>query len=358
MLFESPTFALGYSAEPQANRVISSMFKTELCSLLDCTYPILQAGMGGVARAELVAAVSRAGGYGFLGMVRERPDFVREQIQAVRAGTERPFGVNLIPAATDPGLLQEELAVCFEEKVHSLCFFWDVDPDAVARAKSHGLLVSYQVGSVEDARLAEAAGADMVIAQGVEAGGHVRGATASLVLLPQVAKAVSCPVVASGGFATGASLVAALALGAAGIHCGTAFLATEESFAHAYHKGKVVEAQSGDTVHTDLFAINWPKGAPVRVIANSLTGAMGDHCFGHDPYARAPEPIGEEHGRPVLRFSTDSPLRGMTGDLEAMALFAGQVTGQITDVPSAARRVEQIMLEAKRVLGRLRSLEE
>src|SRR3546814_6154839 len=111
----------------------------------------------------------------FLGMVREAPALIAEEIAAVRARTDRPFGVNLIPAATDAALLDAELAVCFEQRVHSLCFFWDVDAAAVARAKEAGCLVLYQVGSVADAVAAEKAGADVVIAQGVEAGGHVRG---------------------------------------------------------------------------------------------------------------------------------------------------------------------------------------
>src|SRR5690606_19445450 len=214
----------------------ASALATPLCRLLGCRYPLLLAGMGGVARSELVAAVSSAGGYGFLGMVREAPALIAAEIAAVRARTGRPFGVNLIPAATDAALLEAELAVCFEQRVHSLCFFRDVDAAGGARAKEAGRLVPYQVGPVGDAVAAAAAGADAIIAQGVEAGGHVRGTTASLVLLPQVAAAVSIPVVASGGFATGEGLVAALALGAQGIHCGTAFLATRESFAHDYHK--------------------------------------------------------------------------------------------------------------------------
>jgi nitronate monooxygenase len=241
---------------------------TPICDLLGCRYPILQAGMGGVARLELVAAVAEAGGYGFLGMVRESPDLIAREIDKVRARTDGPFGVNLIPAATDPDLLEAELFVCLQKKVHSLCFFWDVHADVIARAKAAGCRVLYQVGSVEDAVAAAEAGADAIIAQGFEAGGQLRGTVSSLVLLPQVVRAVSIPVIACGGFASGESLIAALALGAQGIHCGTAFLVTEESFAHAYHKERVVRAKSEDTVYTDAFAINWPPDSPVRVVAN------------------------------------------------------------------------------------------
>jgi nitronate monooxygenase len=327
---------------------------TPLCDLLGCRYPILQAGMGGVARSELAAAVTEAGGYGFLGMVREKPELIAQEIDAVRARTDRPFGVNLIPGATDRGLLEAELTVCLDKRVHSLCFFWDVCADAVAIAKAAGCRVLYQVGSVEDAITAEEAGADIIIAQGFEAGGHVRGITSSLVLLPQVVRAVSVPVVASGGFASGESLIAALALGAQGIHCGTAFLATEESFAHAYHKDRVVRATSEDTVYTDAFAINWPPNSPVRVIANNLTRGLGQHLLGHDPKDILGEVIAEEEGRPIYKFSTDSPLRTTTGELECLALFAGQVVGEIETIPSAGERVWEIVSAARATLDRLR----
>jgi nitronate monooxygenase len=327
--------------------------RTALCELLGCRYPILQAGMGGVARAELVAAVARAGGYGFLGMVRESPERVAREIDAVRTATDGAFGVNLIPAATDPALFEAELAVCLERKVHSLCFFWSVDSDAVARAKDSGCLVLYQVGSLEDAVLAEEAGADAVIAQGLEAGGHVRGGVSSLVLLPQVARALSIPVVGSGGFASGESLIAALALGAEGIHCGTAFLATTESFAHDYHKAQVLSAGLEDTVHTDAFAINWPPHSPVRVLANSLTDELGRRLLGYRAEDIPREAIAEEEGRPIYKFSTDSPLRATAGDLDRLALFAGQVAGAIDSVPSAAARIADIVAGAQKTLERL-----
>lgn len=326
---------------------------TPLCDLLGCRYPVLQAGMGGVARSELAAAVSQAGGFGCLGMVREPPELIAREIAAVRERTDRPFGVNLIPCATEPELFAEELAACAEAGVSTMVFFWDVMPDAVAAAKSAGMRVLYQVGSVEGARAAEIVGADAIIAQGLEAGGHVRGGVTSLVLLPQVARAVSVPVIGSGGFASGAGLVAALALGAQGIHCGTAFLATEESFAHDLHKRRVVEAGPEATVHTDAYAINWPKGSPVRVLANAMTETLGGNLFGHDPDAIPREQVAEEEGRPIYLWSTDSPLRSMTGDLDRLALFAGQVAGQLESVRPAADLVASIMREARDILSKL-----
>ncbi len=331
---------------------------TPLCGLLDCRYPILQAGMGGVARSGLVAAVAEAGGYGFLGMVREPPALIEQEIAAVRQATDRPFGVNLIPAATEPALLEAQLDLCFERRVHSLCFFWSVDARAVEKAKAAGCLVLYQVGSLADALAAEAAGADIVIAQGFEAGGHVRGSLSSLVLLPQVARALRIPVVGSGGFADGEGLAAALALGAVGIHCGTAFLATQESFAHDHHKQRLLAAGSEDTVYTDAFAINWPPASPVRVLASALTDRLGSDLLGHDPETIAREVVADEAGRAIYRYSTDSPLRNMTGDLEQLALFAGQVAGSIDRLATAGERIEEIVAGAEAALARLAGLQE
>jgi nitronate monooxygenase len=334
----------------------SSLLRTPVCDLLGCEHPIVQAGMGGVARSELAAAVTEAGGYGLLGMVREKPELIRREVRAVRERTDRGFGVNLIPYGTDPALLEEELAACFEERVHSLCFFWDVRPDLIGRAKRAGCKVLYQVGRLEDAIAAERAGADAIICQGNEAGGHVHGTVGSIVLLPQVAQAVSVPVIASGGFATGSGLVAALALGAQAIHCGTAFLATAESFAHDVHKRRIVEAGSEDTVYTDIFAINWPPRSPVRTLRNSVTESWGGPWLGHGPDDFSRVQVAEEEGRPVYRFSTDSPLRSMAGDLEQLPPFAGQSCGLVTGIRPAAEVIEAIMAEAGQVLARLRRL--
>jgi nitronate monooxygenase len=327
--------------------------RTKASDLLGCDYPILLAGMGGVARAELAAAVSGAGGYGYLGMVRETPETITREIAAVRALTDRPFGVNLIPYGTDPALLEAELAACFAAKVHSLCFFWEVQPELVRRAHDAGCLVAWQVGTMAAGEAAQEAGADLVICQGVEAGGHVHGTVTSLVLLPQMASMLSIPVIGSGGFGSGAGLVAALALGAQGIHCGTAFLATEESFAHDYHKQRIIDAASTDTVYSDVFAINWPPRSPVRTLHNSVTAAWRDDLLGHGPDDFEREAIAEEEGRPVYRYSTESPLRNMTGDFEPLAPYAGQVCGLVEGVRPAAEVVKAMVSEAEVVLAGL-----
>lgn len=332
---------------------MNNALHTPVCDLLGCRYPVLQAGMGGVARSRLAAAVSEAGGFGCLGMVRESPELITREIAAVRTKTSLPFGVNLIPSSTDSALFNEELDACIEAGISTMVYFWDVVPQAVGRAKAAGMNVLYQVGSVDAAQQAVAAGADAIIAQGVEAGGHVMGNVSSLVLLPQIVKAVDVPVIGSGGFASGASLVAALALGAQGIHCGTAFLATKESFAHGLHKQRVAQANSEQTVHTDAYAINWPKGSPVRVIANQMTESLGTQLFGHDPAAIQRDIVAEEDGRPIYLWSTDSPLQSMTGDLEQLAMFAGQVSGQIEQIEPAGMRVKSIIQEAQKVLSNL-----
>lgn len=334
----------------------SSGLRTRLTDLLGCDYPIIQSGMGGPGRSELCAAVSAAGAFGCIGMVKEKPDLIHREIDSVRTRTNRPFGVNIVPSVTDPHLLEEQLDVCFSAQVKAMVFFWDVRPDMIERAHKAGSLVLYQVGSVADAIAAERAGADAIICQGFEAGGHVRGKVTSMVLLPQVTAAVSVPVAGAGGFGSGASLVAALALGAEGIHCGTAFLATHESYAHDYHKQRVIDASSEDAIYSDVFAIGWPPQSPVRTIENSVTKEYAGNLLGHGPDDFTLEAIAEDQGEPVYRYSTYSPLKNMTGDMEALALYAGQVGGAIKEIRPAGDVVRDMIDEAGRVLTRLHSL--
>lgn len=320
---------------------------TQVCEMLGCTYPILLAGMGGVARSELVAAVTEAGGFGFLGMVRESPQLIAEEIAKVRARTDRKFGVKLIPAATKPELLEAELAACIAAAVPVMALFWDLSVEIVKRLRDAGILVVCQIGDLQEAEEAQAAGAQILIAQGVEAGGHVRGTTELHALLPQIIANVDIPVVAAGGIIDGRGLAAALALGAQGALIGTAFLATAESFSHDYHKQRIVEARPDTTIRTDAFHVNWPKGAFVRVLPNSVT--RGEHG---DPFSGERKVIGKEGNRSIWLFGTDSPLRSMTGDFEAMALYAGQGAGHIHSIMSARERLDAIVKEAVSILER------
>ncbi len=318
---------------------------TPVCDLLGCTYPVILAGMGGPARSELVAAVTNAGGFGFLGMVRESPELIASEIAKVRERTDREFGVNLIPAATKPELLEAELAACIAAKVPAMALFWDLSADIVKRLRGEGILVACQVGDAKEAEAAQAAGAQIIIAQGVEAGGHVRGRIKLAELLPQVIASVDVPVIAAGGIVDGKGLARALQAGAQGAWIGTAFLATTESFSADYHKQRIVDAD-GATVHTDAFHVNWPKGAFVRVLPNSVT--RGEHG---DPFSGHREAIGKEGARTIWLFSTDSPLQSMTGDFEAMALYAGEGAGRIRKIVPARERLNEIVTEAAKILA-------
>jgi nitronate monooxygenase len=324
---------------------MATILHRPVCDLLGCTYPIVQAGMGGVARSELVVAVTKAGGFGFLGMVREPTDLIRAEVEALRSrGIER-FGVNLIPAATERVLLDAQVLTCIEVGVPVVSLFWDVPLSLVRRLCDAGIVVACQTGSLAEARAMEDAGAQILIAQGIEAGGHVRGDLPLNDLLPGIVEQTEVPVLAAGGLTNGADLATMLSLGAQGGVFGTALIATREAFAHDYHKQRLVDADGEDTILTDAFHINWPRGAKVRVLANSVTrGKRGD------PFSTPRTIIGDEAGRPIYLFSTDSPLRSMTGDFEAMALYAGKGVARVSGIASATERVCTIAAEAMSLL--------
>ncbi len=333
---------------------VSLTLHTPLVDLLGCEYPILCAGMGGVARAELAAAVSEAGGFGCMGMVRESPQFIRAQIKQYRTLSDKPFAVNIVPAATAPDLLEQQVATLIEMNVAAVCLFWDVMPETVQRFKGEGITVIHQVGSLADAHRALAAGVDILIVQGVDAGGHVWATQSVYTLLPEICRISAVPVIAAGGIATGQAIAAAMMLGAQGVSCGTAFLATFESNAHSYHKQRVIDAKADDTLYTTKFHINWPDDAPVRVLRNSVTEASTpEQCNSAERVK-----IGEQDGQDVFLFATDSPLKGATGELEKMALYAGRSCDDIHGLCSAADRVQQLVKEARVSMRRIASPEE
>jgi nitronate monooxygenase len=323
-----------------------AFLRTPLTELLGCRLPILLAGMGGVARHRLAAAVCNGGGFGVLGMVREPVALIQREVAALRALTTKPFAVNLIPAATPAALLKEQVAACLDLDVRTFVLFWEVDAPLVDRLKRAGRQVIHQVGHQRDATLAQAAGADALIAQGVEAGGHVRGEVSLLSLVPEIVAHSAVPVIASGGIGNGAALVAALALGAQGVSLGTAFLATHEANAHPYHKRRVLSAKAEDTLYTTRFARNWHEAAPVRVLPNAVTRGDCDR----EPVDTV---LGEQDGQPVYLYSTDSPLADATGRIEDMALYCGESCGQLTELTSAGERLAQLVQEARRCVERL-----
>ncbi len=324
------------------------MLHTPLCDLLGIELPILQAGMGGVARAELCAAVSNAGGLGHLGMIRMPPEFIRAQIRRARSLTDRPFGVNLVLAVFDPA----QFEVCLEERVPVLSLFWGDAAPYVPRARAAGIRVLVQVGSVEEARQAVRAGADAVVAQGVEAGGHVRGRTSTLALIPQVVDAVRpTPVVAAGGIADGRGIAAALNLGAAGVWVGTRFVASAESEAHPAYKQRLLAATAEDTVHTELCEYGWPPHSPHRVLRTPLLERWGHRP---PPPVEQARVIGETDRAglrvPVTEFSSGCPTIHTTGEVENMALYAGQGVGLIRELLPAAEIVRRLAAEAEALL--------
>jgi nitronate monooxygenase len=278
---------------------------TRVCDLLDCKYPVVLAGMGGVARSELVAAITNAGGFGFLRMVREPPSLFRKEVEAVRRTTSQQFGVNLIPAAADSELLERQLRISIDLAVPVVAPFWELVPGVVERLRDAGIFVVYQVGSAKEAETAQRAGAHILIAQGVEAGGHVRGTTPLKRLLSEVIASSDVPVLASDGIVDGHEVADALSSGADGVVIGTAFLAITGVVCARLSQGAARNRQvprDASYGHVSYQLADW------RSPQNSVTQGLRGDPFGPKSV------IGEEEGRPIYLFSTDSPLRSMTGD--------------------------------------------
>jgi nitronate monooxygenase len=321
---------------------------TSLTDILGCKFPILCAGMGGVARHQLAAAVSNAGGFGCMGMVREQPEFIRAEVNSYRAICDKPFAINLIPAATDTQLLNRQLEECIALNIDRLVLFWNVNKDFIKRCHDSGIQIIHQVGSKREADEALNAGVELLIAQGIEAGGHVRGETSLIALLPEIRTLTKNPIIAAGGITTGEAFVAALVLGAQGISCGTAFLATRESNAHAFHKEKIINSEAEDTVLCQDFYRNWPIPAAVRVLKNDITNNP------NHPYKNQSNiAIGAQDGMPIYPFSTDSPLLGAVGDLASMALYSGQGCGSVRQIKNAASVIAELMQAADCYLNRI-----
>ena len=364
------------------------IFRTALCDLVGIDYPIVQSGMGAIAGPELVAEVCRAGGLGVLAGLNVPPDQLRTMIRRVRELTGRPFGVNLWlhralrppidPGAVDettlrgaqgmlnqfrqrlgiptvaarpvrgPDLVGAAVEVVLDERpqVFSAALGW-LEPALVENCHRRGIKVLAMVSSVEDARSAAADGADIIVAQGGEAGGHrsIDGKPASaesttigtMALLPQVVDAVRVPVVAAGGIADGRGLVAALALGAGGVLLGTRFVATRESMAPEIYKKRLLESESGATTLTDTLSGLW-----ARALANRFTRE----------YA--------ESGAPVLpplvqrTAANDVFVASLKqSDPDYYPMMAGQSVGLIRDLPGAGEVVAAVIREARAVLDAL-----
>lgn len=319
------------------------MLKTRLSKLLGIEFPIFSAPMGpDIAGPDLAAAVSGAGGLGLMQAQFSPPADLREQIQRVRRATDKPFGVNFILALPH----EENLAVCLDEHVPVISFFWGDATRYVERVHAVGSKVFLQVGSVEAAQRAAAAGVDVIIAQGSEAGGHVEGEVATMVLAPRIVDAVApLPVAVAGGIADARGVVAALALGAEAVVLGTRFLLTHESNAHPWYKQQLLEAGEKDTVRTILFGHGWPN-APHRTLRTRFVEQwLGNESRTQE--SRPDEPvIGKSWigGReiPIQRFMSIPPNARVTGDIDSMALLAGQAIGLVNEIKPAATVVREL----------------
>lgn len=307
------------------------MIHTRLCDLLGIRHPIIQGGMAWVATAELSAAVSEAGGLGIIGGGNAPPEYVRQQIHEVRRRTDKPFGVN-IPLFSE--YADAVIQVCIDERVPVVTTGAGNPGPAIERLKSAGIIVMPVVASVALARRLEKSGADAIIAEGMESGGHI-GDVATLPLVPQVVQAVKVPVVAAGGFATGRGLAAALALGAAGIQMGTRFICAEECTVHPNYKQRIIQAGDRSTMVSGESL-----GHPVRALRNPMSRKF-----------RELEMAGVSEAE-ILAFGTGALRRAaVEGDWETGTFMAGQSAGLVNDIKPARQIIEEIIAEAERALA-------
>ena len=323
--------------------------RTPFCDLAGIELPIVQAPVSDAP--ALAAAVSNAGGLGMLQLSWFGLDQARAAIRETRRLTDRPFGVNLVLEWPQ----EERLALALEEGVRVVSLFWGDPAPHVGPVHEAGGLVFYTVGSAAEARRAAGLGVDAVVAQGWEAGGHVWGEVSTLALVPAVVDAVApLPVLAAGGIADGRGLAAALALGAAGAWVGTRFVASEEAGLHPLYKELVAGAAETETVHSSLFDVGWPE-APHRTLRNStvrLWEEAGRPVSGARPGEGEPV-AARADGSPIPRYASSDPEQGMTGDLEALALYAGQGAALVRDVLPAGEIVRRMAAEAERILAGL-----
>jgi len=311
------------------------MLKTAICDLFGIKYPIIQGGMAHVATAELVSAVSNAGGLGIIGAGAAEPGWVKEQIRLTRKQTDKPFGVNIWLVSP---FAAQVIDVVLEEKVAMVSTGAGNPGPYIPRFKQAGVKVMPVVASVALARRLERAGADAFVAEGMESGGEI-GQITTMVLIPQVVDAVKIPVVAAGGIADGRGLVAALALGAQGVQMGTRFVASEECIAHPAYKQAIVDAHDRSTVISGQST-----GYPMRALENKLI---------HEFWEREKSGISIEE---LMEFGVGRLRLGLIeGDLENGTLLAGQIAGMIKEIKPVKAIIDDMVAEAEAVIARLKS---
>jgi nitronate monooxygenase len=304
------------------------MAKTSFTELVGCARPLQLAGMGGVSTVELAAAVTNAGGLGMIGAAGIPTDDLGEMLETLDGATSGPFGANFLMPFLDP----EALSIAAERCAVVEFFYGAPDRALVEIAHHKGALASWQVGSIEEAEAAVEAGCDLIVAQGIEAGGHVRGKTELRALL-EATTDLPTPIVAAGGIGSAADVARALDSPASAVRIGTRFLAATESGAHPGYIDALIEARADDTVITEEFAVGWPN-APARVLRASLEAARS----AHDPAAT----VGEERW-PVPRFSTLPPTKDASGNISAMPHYAGFSVDGVTKRQPAAEIVAELL---------------
>ncbi|CAN7519616.1 nitronate monooxygenase family protein [Phenylobacterium sp. LjRoot164] len=315
---------------------------TPLCDLLGVKHPIMLAGMGGVSYAELVAAVSNAGGYGVLGMAGRTPDFIRDEMRKVKSLTDKPFGVDLLAAS--PESLTASVEIIIEEGASSFVAGLGVPMPIMEKLKKAGLKVMVVCGAVKHAVKAEQAGCDAVICQGGEGGGHT-GLVGTMPLVAQAVEAVKIPVVAAGGLYDGRGLAAALTLGATGVWMGTRFIASQEAHAGEMYRQAILEAADEDTIRTRSYS-----GKPMRVKKNPYV----------EEWETRPQDI-QPFPMQAMLSTREGVMGGIGGQLEGLdpdrSCFAmGQSAGGVHEVLPAATIVANLIKEAEAAIDRTAKL--
>lgn len=304
--------------------------KTRITELLNIEYPIIQGGMAWVAEHNLAAAVSNAGGLGLIGAGGAPAEFVREQIKKAKDKTDNPFGVNIMLMNPEADAIAQ---VIVEEGVKVVTTGAGNPAKYMEMWKAAGVKVIPVVASVAMAKLMERAGADAVVAEGMESGGHI-GSTTTMALVPQVVDAVTIPVIAAGGIADGRGLAAAMMLGASAVQMGTRFVAAKESIVHANYKEKLIKAKDIDSTVTGTTT-----GHPVRCIRNKMT----------KEYLKL-----EKEGADFMELEklTLGSLRKavIEGDVVNGTLMAGQIAGLIKEELSCEEIIRQIMEQAESLM--------
>jgi len=293
----------------------------------------MQAPVGPATTGELVTAVSRTGALGTLAASWIEPEVLRQLLRGIYGAVGDEFCVNLVLAFDQ----RDRLEVVLEEGARFVSFSWGIEGELIGRARDRGAVVLVQVGHVAEAVEAVHRGADIVIAQGVEAGGHVQGTTPLVELIREMRPQLEVPIVAAGGIADGASVRAALAAGADAVACGTAFLAASEADVHPAYLDRLLCAVATDTVLTTVFDVGWPN-APHRVIRNETFASWVAAGEPSDLRGRpgSEDVIATRDDIPVERYSDAQATNRTTGDIEAMALYAGMSVSHVHRVTSAA----------------------